>query len=160
MAALGLAGIALFTALVAQIDLGTLALIAAMSAAGFCSGVIMPSRDMIVRAVTPPGSFGKVFGFVTTGFNIGGIISPLIFGAIMDHGSPRLVFLLVAAFSLIAIVTVATRPKPGGLIPRRRLAGADLSNRPNCPMSGASGTAAAAHFDRHRARPCWGIVQR
>ena len=28
----------------------------------------------------------------------------------MDHGSPRLVFLLVAAFTLIAIVTVATRP--------------------------------------------------
>jgi MFS family permease len=111
VATLGLAGIALFTALVAQIDLGTLALIAAMSAAGFCSGVIMPSRDMIVRAVTPPGSFGKVFGFVTTGFNIGGIISPLIFGAIMDHGSPRLVFLLVAAFSLIAIVTVVTRPR-------------------------------------------------
>jgi MFS transporter, FSR family, fosmidomycin resistance protein len=114
VAALGLAGIALFIALVAEIDVGSLALIAAMSAAGFCSGVIMPSRDMIVREVTPPGSFGKVFGFVTTGFNIGGIISPLIFGAIMDHGSPKLVFLLVAAFSLIAIVTVVARPRRGG----------------------------------------------
>jgi len=112
VAAAGLAGIALFIALVAQFDLGALALVAAMAAAGFCSGVIMPSRDMIVREVTPPGSFGKVFGFVTTGFNIGGIISPLIFGAIMDHGSPRLVFLAVAACSLIAIVTVVTRPKP------------------------------------------------
>ena len=112
VATAGLAGIALFIALVGQFDLGTLALIAAMSAAGFCSGVIMPSRDMIVREVTPPGSFGKVFGFVTTGFNIGGIISPLIFGAIMDHGSPKLVFLAVAACSLIAIVTVVTRPKP------------------------------------------------
>jgi len=111
VATAGLAGIALFIALVAQIDLGSLALVAAMSAAGFCSGVIMPSRDMIVREVTPPGSFGKVFGFVTTGFNIGGIISPLIFGAIMDHGSPKLVFLLVAALSLIAIVTVATLPR-------------------------------------------------
>ncbi len=30
----------------------------------------------------------------------------------MDQGSPRLVFLEVAAFSLIAIVTVATRPRP------------------------------------------------
>jgi MFS family permease len=82
-----------------------------MSVGGLFSGVIMPSRDMIVRAITPPGSFGKVFGFVTTGFNIGGIVSPLIFGAIMDHGSPRLVFLGVAAFSLIAVVTVATRPR-------------------------------------------------
>ena len=133
VATLGLAGIALFVALVAQFDLGSLALIAAMSAAGFCSGVIMPSRDMIVREVTPPGSFGKVFGFVTTGFNIGGIISPLIFGAIMDHGSPRLVFLAVAAFSLIAIVTVVTRPARGRLMAAVR---PDLSNRPNCPMSG------------------------
>ena len=111
VAALGLAGDRVSTALIAQVDLGTLVLIAAMTVAGFFSGVIMPSRDMIVREVTPPGSFGKVFGFVTTGFNIGGIISPLIFGAIMDHGSPRLVFLVVAAFSLIAIVTVATRPR-------------------------------------------------
>jgi FSR family fosmidomycin resistance protein-like MFS transporter len=111
VAALGLAGIALFTALVVQIDLGALALIAVMSAAGLCSGLIMPSRDMIVRDVTPPGSFGKVFGFVTTGFNIGGIISPLIFGAIMDRGSPKLVFVLVAAASLVAIMTVVTRPR-------------------------------------------------
>jgi MFS transporter, FSR family, fosmidomycin resistance protein len=111
VAATGLIGIALFAALIAQIDMGALALVAAMSLAGFFSGVIMPSRDMIVRNITPPGSFGKVFGFVTTGFNIGGIISPLIFGALMDHGSPRLVFLAVAAFSLIAIVTVATRPR-------------------------------------------------
>jgi MFS transporter, FSR family, fosmidomycin resistance protein len=78
---------------------------------GLFSGVIMPSRDMIVREVTPSGSFGKVFGFVTTGFNIGGIVSPLIFGAIMDHGSPHLVFLAVAVLSLVAIVTVATRPR-------------------------------------------------
>ena len=65
---------------------------------------------MIVRQITPPGSFGKVFGFVTTGFNIGGIASALIFGAIMDHGSPRLVFLAIAAISLISIATVVTRP--------------------------------------------------
>ncbi len=111
VATLGLLAIALFTVLVAEINLGALALIAAMAAAGFFFGVIMPSRDMIVREVTPPGSFGKVFGFVTTGFNIGGIIAPLIFGAIMDHGSPRLVFILVAACSLTAIATVVTRPK-------------------------------------------------
>ena len=111
VATLGLTAMALSVVLVALVDLGSLALIAAMSLAGLFSGVIMPSRDMIVRDVTPPGSFGKVFGFVTTGFNIGGIVSPLIFGAVMDHGSPRMVFLLVAAFTLLGIVTVATRPR-------------------------------------------------
>lgn len=109
LATLGLSAMAMSVVLVALVDLSSLALIAAMSLAGLFSGVIMPSRDMIVREVTPPGSFGKVFGFVTTGFNIGGIVSPLIFGAVMDHGSPRMVFLLVAAFTLLGIVTVATR---------------------------------------------------
>ena len=111
VATLGLTAMALSVVLVAVVDLASLALIAAMSLAGLFSGVIMPSRDMIVREVTPPGSFGKVFGFVTTGFNIGGIVSPLIFGAVMDHGSPRMVFLLVAAFTLLGIVTVAARPR-------------------------------------------------
>jgi MFS transporter, FSR family, fosmidomycin resistance protein len=110
VASLGLGAAAVFTVLFAEIELGPVALIAAMSLAGFFSGIIMPSRDMIVREVTPAGSFGKVFGFVTTGFNIGGIVAPLIFGAIMDHGSPRLVFLTVAVLTVAAIATVATRP--------------------------------------------------
>ena len=114
VAAAGLVAMAAFLLLIAEVDLGPLALIVAMSAAGFFSGIIMPSRDMIVREVTPPGSFGKVFGFVTTGFNIGGIIAPLLFGAIMDQGSPRLVFLTVAACSLVAVLTVASRPRRAG----------------------------------------------
>jgi len=111
VATLGLAAIAILIALIAYVDLGSWPLIAVMALAGFCFGVIMPSRDMIVRDATPPGSFGKVFGFVTTGFNLGGIVAPLAFGAIMDHGNPRLVFLGVAACSLVAILTVATLPR-------------------------------------------------
>jgi MFS transporter, FSR family, fosmidomycin resistance protein len=110
VATIGLAAYAVFTVMVGEINLAASALIAVMALGGLANGVIMPSRDMIVRAVTPPGSFGKVFGFVTTGFNVGGIIAPLVFGPIMDHGSPRLVFLLIAAFSLISIATVMTRP--------------------------------------------------
>jgi FSR family fosmidomycin resistance protein-like MFS transporter len=111
VAALGLAAMALTAALVAQVDMNTVLLVLVMTAFGFFYGIIMPSRDMIVREVTPPGSFGKVFGFVTTGFNIGGIVSPLIFGAIMDHGSPRLVFVAVAAFALLSVFTVISLPK-------------------------------------------------
>ena len=114
VAASGLAAAAALILLLAEVDLPAAALIATMSLTGFFSGVIMPSRDMIVREVTPPGSFGKVFGFVTTGFNIGGIVAPLVFGAIMDHGSPRLVFLTVAACTLVAIATVASRPRRRG----------------------------------------------
>jgi MFS family permease len=66
---------------------------------------------MIVREITPPGSFGKVFGFVTTGFNIGGIIAPLVFGALLDHGLARGVFFFVALGSLASVLTVITIPK-------------------------------------------------
>ena len=119
-----------------------------MTVAGFFSGVIMPSRDMIVREITPPGSFGKVFGFVTTGFNIGGIVSPLIFGAIMDHGSPRLVFLARGGLQPDRGASRwrrgrAGRAEPGGC--------QDLSNQPNCPMSGAFGAPAAGLFGCNRA---------
>jgi len=35
----------------------------------FVNGLMQPSRDMIVRRKSRPKvSFGKVFGFVTTGF--------------------------------------------------------------------------------------------
>lgn len=109
VATAGLIATGAVTALVGLVELDTALLIIAMSAIGLFSGLIMPSRDMIVREITPPGSFGKVFGFVTTGFNIGGVVSPLIFGALMDHGHPRAIFLLVAACCLVSIVTVATR---------------------------------------------------
>jgi MFS family permease len=67
---------------------------------------MQPSRDMIVRAVTPEGQFGKVFGFVTTGFNIGGIFAPLMFGYLMDAGHPRGVFFLLSALAVLAILTI------------------------------------------------------
>ena len=92
---------------IAFIDPGALLLVFIASLSGFTSGMAMPSRDMIVRSVTPPGSFGKVFGFVTTGFHIGGMVAPLIFAQFLDHGYPRGVFLYVAACALVAIGTVA-----------------------------------------------------
>ena len=109
VATVGLIATGIAAVLIGLVDLGPALLITVMSLGGFLNGVMMPSRDMIVREVTPPGSFGKVFGFVTTGFNIGGIVSPLLFGALMDHGDPRAIFLTVAACCLISIATVVTR---------------------------------------------------
>ena len=77
-----------------------------MGFSGFCVGATYPSRDMLVRAVTPPGAYGRVFGFVSTGFNIGASIAPIIYGMLMDNGQPRAVFLLSAAVSIVCISTV------------------------------------------------------
>jgi MFS family permease len=111
VAAVGLCVSAVVTAVIGIQDLGSLFIIATMSLVGFLTGVIMPSRDLIVRENTPPGSFGKVFGFVTTGFNIGGIVSPLVFGWLMDNNSPRGVFFFVAVITLLSVATVLTIPK-------------------------------------------------
>lgn len=104
MTGLGLSALMLLP--VAFWNLSAPALIGLMGLSGFFSGLIMPSRDMLVRASTPPGSFGKVFGFVTTGFNIGGVIAPLIFGFLMDHANPRAVLIGSAIFAFVAIPTV------------------------------------------------------
>jgi FSR family fosmidomycin resistance protein-like MFS transporter len=76
----------------------------AMAAAGFLGGLIMPSRDMLVRAAAPPGMIGRTFGIVTAGFNISGIVGPLMFGWILDHGAPQWVF---GASVIVMAVTAA-----------------------------------------------------
>jgi FSR family fosmidomycin resistance protein-like MFS transporter len=107
VATCGLIVTASVASLVGSFDFAAVALVVLMSVGGFFSGLTMPSRDMIVRAVTPPGAYGRVFGFVSTGFNIGGIVSPLIFGQLLDQGYPRAIFFCVAVCALISIATVA-----------------------------------------------------
>jgi MFS family permease len=107
--------IAAMAVLLAASTLTLAGLVLAFAVAGFASGVIAPSRDMLVRAVTPPGASGKVFGFVMVGFNLGGLMGPPLYGAVLDHADPRLVFWLIAAFSLAVLVTVlgtASRRQP------------------------------------------------
>jgi MFS family permease len=77
---------------IGTLGLGAAPLVGAMSCAGLLGGLIMPSRDMLVRAAAPPGAVGRTFGIVTSGFNIGGMIGPLMFGFIMDRGAPKWVF--------------------------------------------------------------------
>ena len=105
--------VALVSALIPELR-PPLAITAALFAlAGFFSGVVAPSRDMMVRAVTPPGASGKVFGFVTTGFNVGGIAAPLLFGAVLDYGDPGLVFWTVAGLSLLTLLVVYATARSG-----------------------------------------------
>ncbi|GGE33440.1 MFS transporter [Agaricicola taiwanensis] len=74
--------------------------------AGFAVGSTSPSRDMMVRAATPPGSTGKVFGFVYSGLDLGSTLAPLVIGGILDHGEPSSAFAFVAV-ALLGAVAVA-----------------------------------------------------
>jgi MFS family permease len=114
VAAVGFACTSTMAALLGWVEMPAAMLILVMSAGGLLNGIIQPSRDMMVRAVTPPGSFGKVFGFVTTGFNLGGMVAPLTFAWLMDHGQPRLIYVIVIVFILLALLTAMTRRKPEG----------------------------------------------
>ncbi len=114
VAAVGFAFTSTMAVLMGWVAMPGIVLILVMSVGGLLNGMIQPSRDMMVRAVTPPGSFGKVFGFVSTGFNLGGMIAPLTYGWLMDHGQPRMIYAIVVAFILLALVTAITRHKPQG----------------------------------------------
>ena len=110
VAGAGFIGSGALILLVGLVDMGAGVLVTVMALSGFLNGVIQPSRDMIVRAATPPGSFGKVFGFVSTGFNFAGIAAPLLFGWLMDQAHPRSVFIVVAALTLLSLPLLTGRP--------------------------------------------------
>jgi MFS family permease len=89
---------------IAMATLPSLLLTTAMALAGFLGGVIAPSRDMLVRNAAPPGAAGRAFGIVSTGFNLGGIFSPLLFGWIMDQNLPRWVFGASVVFMILTVL--------------------------------------------------------
>ena len=84
-----------------------------MASAGFLSGVIAPSRDMLVRDAAPAGAAGRAFGIVSTGFNFSGILAPLLFGWIMDQNLPHWVFGASVVFMLLTVIlALVTDRKP------------------------------------------------
>ncbi|WP_213740264.1 MFS transporter [Bradyrhizobium sp. dw_411] len=95
---------AVIVTVIATIDLPLPLLMAAMASAGFLGGVIAPSRDMLVRNAAPAGAAGRAFGIVSTGFNVGGIISPLLFGWIMDQNLPHWVFGTSVVFMVLTVL--------------------------------------------------------
>ena len=104
VAAIGFGLNAVLVALIGVIGLGPAVLVMAMAMAGFLSGMIMPSRDMLVRAAAPAGAIGRAFGIVTIGFSVGGTLGPMLFGWIMDRGMPHWIFGSSALFMLLTVV--------------------------------------------------------
>jgi MFS transporter, FSR family, fosmidomycin resistance protein len=72
---------------------------------GIGLGIAAPSRDLMVRASTPSGLSGRVYGVVYSGIDLGAAVGPLIFGIFLDIGSPKLLFVGVALFQLMIILT-------------------------------------------------------
>ena len=80
-----------------------------MAVLGFGVGVAGPSRDLLVRQAATAGfgkaAFGRVYGFVYSGLDVGFAIAPLIFGPLMDRGHFVAVLGGVALLQGLAIVS-------------------------------------------------------
>lgn len=91
---------------VGQVALPALILLSGFALAGIADGLVQPSRDMVVRRIAPPGASGTVFGFVSTGLNVGAACSPILLGWILDQGGAEWLFILVPLFLLSASATI------------------------------------------------------
>lgn len=105
---LGAGAIALLMVAMGQVPGGALPV--AFAIAGFMLGATGPSRDLIVRAATPVGSTGKVYGFVYSGLDFGSVATPVIYGWLLDHRMPQAVFYVIATLTALAIFTVLQVP--------------------------------------------------
>jgi len=77
-----------------------------MALAGFSVGTVNPSRDIIVRDVTPAHARGKVYGFVYSGIDLGSSVGPPLVGWLLDTGRPQLVFLASAGALFLCAATM------------------------------------------------------
>lgn len=74
-------------------------------AMGFASGIAGPSRDLLVKRSTPANATGRVYGVVYSGLDIGQAAAPLVFGALMDAGNYRGVWLGLVLMQAVLIAS-------------------------------------------------------
>ena len=86
------------------------ALPALLAFTGFAVGATGPSRDLIVKASTPAGATGRVYGFVYSGLDVGSLATPVFYGWLMDNALPQGVFYGICGFTALAIFTVLQLP--------------------------------------------------
>jgi predicted MFS family arabinose efflux permease len=82
-------------------------IVAMMGVMGFGVGFTGPSRDILVRRAATStfgaGAYGRVYGFVYSGIDVGLALAPLAFGRLMDAGRYSHVLWGVALLQTLAI---------------------------------------------------------
>ena len=99
---------AILIAALGWVELPLAGLVILLAVTGFLMGTLVPSRDVLLRSVTPPGSMGKVMGFASTGSNLGGFIIPIVLGLVMDKVGAHWVFAICGFFIAAAFITFVT----------------------------------------------------
>lgn len=117
--ALAMSGGAVLLLVCATGWLGGTGTMVALAATGFAVGIGGPSRDMMIKKATPKGATGRVYGTVYSGLDVGFAISPLIFGALMDHGwyaatlAGAALTLMVSVFAAVGVGRRTPAPESG-----------------------------------------------
>ena len=105
--ALGVA--ALLAMLLATQQLPAWSVLPLMAGIGFFSGSAGPSRDLLVRRAATArfgkSAFGRIYGFVYSGLDLGLACAPLFFGGLMDQQAYGSVLIGIAIFQTLAIFT-------------------------------------------------------
>jgi MFS transporter, FSR family, fosmidomycin resistance protein len=71
----------------------------------FFAGIAGPSLDLLVKRAAPVGATGRVYGVVYSGLDAGMAVSPLVFGLLMDAKQPLAVWIGIAVFQALLIVS-------------------------------------------------------
>lgn len=77
-----LAGLMMFLLALGKFNTSFAVILVVMT--GFFSGIAAPSRDMLIRRVTPKGATGTVYGLVYSGMDVGASTAPMVFGYMID----------------------------------------------------------------------------
>jgi MFS transporter, FSR family, fosmidomycin resistance protein len=91
---------AVTTFLVGVVPIGGLVAMGMMFCSGLALGASRTPRDIMLKDAAPPGQIGKVFGFVSAGLPLGGALTPIPFGFLIDHGHAEMVLVLAAILLL------------------------------------------------------------
>lgn len=109
-----LAGAAVFASVLASGLPPAWSVIPLMVGVGIGVGLAGPSRDLLVRRVATESlaggkespAFGRVYGFVYSGLDVGLALGPLAFGMLLDAGGRDGVLPGVALLQILAVLTV------------------------------------------------------
>lgn len=105
VAAGGFAGAAVVALAIGLGHWTPLAVLVLFGLMGFGAGIAGPSRDLLVKQATPPGATGRVYGVVYSGLDVGMTLAPLAFGAMMDAGQFRGIWIGIALMLSLLIAT-------------------------------------------------------
>ncbi|MBC7943881.1 MAG: MFS transporter [Burkholderiales bacterium] len=104
--------------LLASGQIGAALVFPVMALMGFGVGTSGPNRDLLVRRAATgqfgKAAFGRIYGFVYSGLDVGLALSPLVFGPLLDAGRFQaalvaVAILLVAALLMAMRIASATR---------------------------------------------------